>query len=744
MSWVTFLWAAVVGACAIIALPHLFIGLKNWAWENLLFALATVSVAGVAFGELTLMHSRTVEEISRAQRELHLPVFFLVVGIVGFVHFHFRTGRVWIGIAACLTRLGSLVINYTVQPSLNFREITGLRRISFLGDTVAMPEGVTSSWTRLGELSSLLILIFVLDASIALWRRADPQGRRRAALVGGSITAFILLAAGLSALIHREVIQLPYLISFPFMGVILAMGFELSYDILRAAQTARQLQVSEGALRESEVRISLAANAGNLGLWMWDIGRDEIWVSDKGRTLFGFGESEPLNLDRFLRAIHEEDRPRIETQIRGGSTGGDYEREYRIVGPDGDTRWIAGYGRLELDGKGQPVCMRGVAREITKQKLAEDSLRESEARFRTVADVAPVMIWMAGPDKLCTFFNKGWLEFTGRDLAAELGNGWMQGVHPDDLDQCRAVYGTSFDARQPFTMEYRLRGRDGSYGWVLDTGTPRFDAEGSFLGYIGSCIDITSRRQAELEHQNQSMELARVGRVALMGELAASLAHEVNNPLAAMVTNANAGQRLIASGKLEMGEFSELLADIVADGHRAREVIEGIRNMVRKTETTRAAISINAIIQDLLRIVRADALSRRVSIVAEVEDDVGLVVGNSVQLLQVLLNLALNSFEALSAVRSDTRSVIVTSGQTGEGDVLVQVRDSGPGFAADVQEKLFEPFFSTKREGTGMGLAIARSIVEAHGGRLMGENCEGGAQFTMYLPALRDQESRAA
>ena len=149
---------------------------------------------------------------------------------------------------------------------------------------------------------------------------------------------FILLAAGMSALIHAKVVHLPYLISFPFLGVILAMGFELSYDILRAAQTARQLRISEAALRESEERMSLAAEAANLGLWVWNIQRDEIWVTESWRRLFGFAESEPLNLDRFLKVIHEEDRPRIEALIRASFVqGGEYEREYRIARPDGST-----------------------------------------------------------------------------------------------------------------------------------------------------------------------------------------------------------------------------------------------------------------------------------------------------------------------------------------------------------------------------------------------------------------------
>ncbi len=294
-------------------------------------------------------------------------------------------------------------------------------------------------------------------------------------------------------------------------------------------------------------------------------------------------------------------------------------------------------------------------------------------------------------------------------------------------------------------MEYRLRRNDGEYRWVLDTGTPRFADDGAFLGYIGSCIDITARKQAELDHQLQNMELARVGRVTLMGEFAASLAHEVNNPIGAIVTNANVGQRLIAAGKIETEELKDLLADIVADGHRARDVIQGVRNMVRKSEPSRSLIRIDETIRDLLRIVRADAMKREVIIETKIDVDACQVMANPVQLLQVLLNLTINAFEAMSAIRRDARRLVIRTGRNGDGQVLVMVRDFGPGFPGGIVEQLFEPFFSTKVEGTGMGLAISRSIIEAHGGTLSGENCDdGGACFTVRLPETKGGKSKAA
>jgi len=746
MSSVTFIWALVVGACVTMALPHVFIGLKRRAVENLFFALAAFSVAGMAAGELVIMHARSIDAIGRAMQWTHIPIFFLVAGIAGFVHSYFGTGRLWLALATCGVRFVCLVINFASPPNLNFRQITEVQRVGFLGETVSMPRGVVSAWTRLGEVSSILLLILVIDASLTLWRQGTAESRRRATVVGGSISLFIVVSAGTSALIHSGVLHTPYFVTFPFLGVIVAMGFELSNDILRAAQTARQLRTSEAALRESDMRMSLAASATNLGLWVWDIGQDDIWMTDKGRELLGFTASERVNFDRFLQVVQRDDRARVGKLVQDAlARGGEYESEYRITRGDGKIRWVSGYGRVELDRHEKPACLRGITRDITERKVAEEGLRESEARFRTVADIAPVMIWMSGTDKEGVFFNKGWLEFTGRTADQELGEGWLKGVHSEDLTHCLGVCGSAFDRREPFTVEFRLRRKDGEYRWLLDSGMPRFDADARFLGYIGSCIDIGERKQAELDHQLQSTELARVGRLALMGELAASLAHEVNNPLGAMVANASAGQRLLARGQLPDQELRELLADIVADGHRAREVIEGIRNMVRKSKASHSLVGIGEIIHDLLQIVRADAIARNVSLIAEVHPNPGVVLADRVQMLQVLLNLTINAFEAVTVIRAEARRVVIRAEPAGDGKIRISVRDTGPGFPDGIVDQLFEAFFTTKAEGTGMGLAIARSIIEAHGGTLSGENCaKGGALFTICLPEATEAKSQAA
>src|SRR6266516_2271310 len=499
---------------------------------------------------------------------------------------------------------------------------------------------------------------------------------------------------------------------------------------------------AEEALRESEARTNLAANAANLGLWLWNIRDDELWVTKQWRRLFGFAESEPVSFDRVLQTMHPDDRERTKPLVQKmfEGRGGEYENEYRITRPDGSTRWIAGYGGVELDERGKPAFARGVSRDITGRKLAEE-------KFQLVLDAAPNAMIMVDSAGVITFTNASATTVFGYSLSELIGR-HIETLIPERFRD-RHVGDRKGFLSEPSSRAMGAgrdlfgRRKDGSEFPVEVGLNPIHTGQGLFV--LASVIDITARKQAELEHQLQNMELARVGRVAVMGELAASLAHEVNNPIGAIVTNANAGQRLIASGKIETEELKDLLADIVADGHRARGVIQGIRNMVRKGKARRALIQIRDTIRELLRIVHADAIEREIEVTAEVDSDTGQVWGDPVQLLQVLLNLTINSFEAMIALPSNARRLAIHAVSDGNGDILVSMRDSGPGFPAGIVEQLFEPFFSTKAEGTGMGLAIARSIVEAHGGSLSGENCDdGGACFTVRLPQAKEDDSQAA
>jgi len=491
------------------------------------------------------------------------------------------------------------------------------------------------------------------------------------------------------------------------------------------------------ALRESEANMSLAANAANLGLWVWNVpGGDERWVTEKWRQLFGFADSEPVTFDRFLEVVHPGDSERVKQVVQHMlEHGGEYEIDYRITRPDGSIRWIASHGSVELEERGKPVLVRGVSRDVTKRKIAEEELRESEERFRTVANAAPVMIWMSGPDKLCTFFNKGWLDFTGRSPEQELGNGWAEGVHREDIDRCHDVYQNSFNARESFTIEYRLRRSDGEYRWLLDSGTPRFASDGAFLGYIGSCIDITERKAAEVEARQRREQVELLGRVSLLGEMAASLAHELDQPLAAILSNATAAMQYLKQGKLDPEQLQEILTDVVGDGRRAHNIMHNVRSAIKKGSAIRGRINLNDVVKAVTHMVHLDAAAHFCKVEMSLARNLPAIDGDPSQIQQVLINLVRNAFDAMRDTPTSGRKVEIATTYNGDGTICVAVRDYGSGIPEATLERLFEQFFTTKEEGLGMGLAIVRSIVEAHGGSIAAENADGGgARFRFRLP----------
>jgi PAS domain S-box-containing protein len=259
----------------------------------------------------------------------------------------------------------------------------------------------------------------------------------------------------------------------------------------------------EKSLYESAARLREAQGIAHCGSWIWDIAKDETHWSDEMYRILGL---QPKSVTPSSRLLHLENEPHYTAKLKlAMQTHQLYGVEHTIVRPNGEQRTVVELGQPKYDAHGRPVSMIGTLLDVTEQRQAEQSLRESEQRFRTMADSAPVLMWIAGVDKRCIDFNRGWLEFTGRPIALELGDGWAEGVYPSDLQKCFSTYVTAFDRRDHFTMEYRLRRYDGEYRWVTDTGTPRFSPDGAFVGYIGCCIDINDQKEAELAR----LELAR-------------------------------------------------------------------------------------------------------------------------------------------------------------------------------------------------------------------------------------------
>jgi PAS domain S-box-containing protein len=367
-----------------------------------------------------------------------------------------------------------------------------------------------------------------------------------------------------------------------------------------------------------------------------------------------------------------------------------------------------------------------------------------DARFCEVMDAAPVMIWVSGEDKGCSWFNRPWLTFTGRRMAQEVGSGWTEGVHHDDIHPCLRTYISHFDARTNFRMQYRLRRHDGVYRWIDDTGIPRYAPNGDFLGYIGSCIDIHEHRETQSELRRRVLEISELNRQADAAVLAAAIAHEIRQPFAGIVSSADAGLRWLASTTPNVDKATAALKEIVRIGHHASEIIESIQALTKGGHRAWVPVDMNEMIREVLAIVEDRLQTNNIAVQANLKERLPEVTSDRVQLQQVILNLIRNAVEAMSAVPESSRVLDLKTEIEDSQHILITVQDSGPGIDPKDVERIFERFFTTKAQGMGMGLAICRSIIGAHGGRIWAEaRARHGVLFRISLPIesrMRDVE----
>ena len=374
---------------------------------------------------------------------------------------------------------------------------------------------------------------------------------------------------------------------------------------------------------------------------------------------------------------------------------------------------------------------------LVQSESAKEALRESEERFRNMADTAPVMIWVSGSDKLCTFFNKVWLDFTGRTMEQELGEGWAEVVHPDDLDRCTATYSASFDARRSFQTECRLRRADGEYRWVLEDGIPRFEQGGVFVGYIGSCLDITDLKRAHEEDLTKQ-------KLETVGMLAGGIAHDFNNLLGGVLAHSELALAELASGSNPTDELERIRDGAI----RGAEIVRQLMIYAGQESEALELVDVSAIVKDMLELLKV-SVSKHVSVEADLGKQLPVVRANPSQIRQVVMNLFYNASEAIGdqdgVIRVTTRRVIVggdspvaTSEPLAKGDyVQLEISDTGRGMTPEVQARIFDTFFTTKIGGNhGLGLAGVQKIVERLHGTIRLSSAPGkGTAFQILLPS---------
>ena len=609
MSWVTIVWSMVASACLTLAAVHLLIwARRRSAWAHLLFSLSAAGTAAYAGCELQMMRAETPAEFGLALRWAQVPVWVTVVSLVAFARLYLRAGRLRLAWTVAGLRTLALLLNFFGSaPNLNYREVSALRHFPFLGETVSIGEGARNPWMLIGQLSLFLLVLFVVDASLVAWRRGD---RRQALVVGGSIVFFALGGTLEAVLVLGGIIDVPVTASLLYLGLIAAMGYQLSDDVLRAARLSDELREREQQMTRAEERFRLVVEASPSGI---------VLMNGQGRVVLVNAETERL----------------------------------------------FGYTREELTG--QPVEM-----------LMPERFRGDHPAFRAG--------FLAAPRARAMGF--------GRELFA------------------RRKDGTEFPAEIGLSP------------------VPRED--GPLV--LAAVVDITARKRDETEMLRVQAELAHAGRMSTMAQLATGLAHELNQPLGAILRNAEAAELLLARSPPDLEEVRAILADICRDDHRAGEVIDHMRALLKRRGLERVKLDVAELIDEVLVLVQPDAASRQVRLGVEVPKALPPVRGDRVHLQQVLLNLILNGMDAMAEVPAERRRLVVRARQADAGTVEVAIADAGPGVAAAKLARLFEPFFTTKPDGLGLGLPISATIVGAHGGRIWADSGPAGATFYFTVP----------
>jgi len=373
---------------------------------------------------------------------------------------------------------------------------------------------------------------------------------------------------------------------------------------------------------------------------------------------------------------------------------------------------------------------------IEERDKAEEALRERDERIGLAAESANLALWT-----IHFLRHESWMNDKGRELFGFAPNErlsrevFLSRVHPEDQKAVDGVIESARAGSQQFEVEYRLLRPDGETRWLISRGRYLRNDRGQLSELMGVAMDVTAQVKSDLELRLQREEMTRLSRVSLMGQLTASLAHELNQPLTAIASNAAAGKRFLASGPPDIKMFQELLDDVFTDARRAGDVIHGIHHLVRKGEGSRHLVNLNDVIVGVLRLLHSDLLGRATTVETSFASNLTAIQANPVHLQQVLLNLIMNSLEAMHDTPVAQRRIIIST-SAADGFVEASVRDHGVGLPQDDPDKIFSHFFSTKPNGMGMGLTIVRSIVEEHGGELGAENLEDGSRFFFRLPTV--------
>jgi len=603
MNWLTVAWSICAGICVMLALLHILLWMKDRSkMAYLLSAVMALSAAASAIAELSLLHTQSVSAYLLIMRWQVFFVYLLLMPLLWLVSLRLDSSHRWLANLIVAIWTVALVINFVSPGNLVYENLDEITRYTTIwGEHYSHGVGPENPWNILANVAVLLILIYVIMASNKSWRRGE---HKRTIVIGGSIVAFLLLGGIHSMLVDSGMLATPYMVSFAYLAIVLAMSYELVSDAVQVPMLSREIHANEKRWQDLLENVQLAVIA-------IDAKGCISYANPFFEKLSGYSANN-LQDKQLITLLPEDEREEFRMRIE----------QAMKIGPRPHSQWTV-------------ICATGEERQ-----LAWSAVRQN-------------------------------------------------------------------------------------------------DSNGEFAGIIAVGADITERLTTQRELQQSQRELERLTRASMLGELASALAHELNQPLTAILSNSQAALRFMANDQVGFGELHDILEDIVRDDKRAGEVIHSMRAMLRKGEIKREQFDIKKAIDEVVTMLHNELDAQSIRVEIELPTDLPLISAGRVEIQQVLMNIILNAARAMQSTPTEQRAISIQACKD-EANITLLITDRGSGIDPSDLPNIFTAFYSTKSANMGMGLAICKRIIEAHGGKICAENNPlGGAVFTFTLPVKR-------